>query len=496
MSQGITIVGLGPGAPGQLTVEAQQVLFSAPAVYLRTRKHPTVASLETCVELHSFDDVYEQGSTFDEVYATIARQVIELGRRPDGVVYAVPGHPRMGEASVQRIVDLARESGLPVRIVEGLSFLEPVCSRVGVDPLDGLQIADAMALGKSHFPTINPDQPLLVGQVYSREVAADLKLSLMMVYPDDHAVTLVRAAGTQEGAVRTIPLYDLDRDTHIDHLTSLWVPPLAHSGGLVSFEELVAHLRAPDGCPWDREQTHASLRPFLLQEAYEVLEALDLEDPEALKEELGDLLLQIVLHAQIATEDQEFKMSDVVGNIVSKLKRRHPHVFGQVTVSGASEVLTNWERIKSEEKRGASEAAGHNAERTSVLNGVPRSLPALARGQELLDRVARSGLESPDRSSARLRAKTAWDELETASDAGAEEPLGKLLLALIDLARCQKVDAESALRAAIQRFELGIGRLEERLVQEGKNLHDLSPSERLQFWQEVQEKAADPLHQE
>lgn len=493
MPPGITIVGLGPGAPGQLTVEAQQVLSSAPAVYLRTRKHPTVAALDGLVELHSFDDVYEQGSTFDEVYSTIAHQVIELGRKPEGVVYAVPGHPRMGEVSVQRILDLARENGLPVRIVEGLSFLEPVCTRLGVDPLDGLQIADAIDLGKAHFPAIDPDQPLLVGQVYSREIAADLKLSLMMVYPDDHEVTLIQAAGTEEGAVRTVPLYDLDRDARIDHLTSLWVPPLAQSGGLVSFEELVAHLRAPDGCPWDKEQTHASLRPFLLQEAYEVLEALDLEDTDALKEELGDLLLQIVLHAQIATEDQEFKMTDVVGNIIGKLKRRHPHVFGQVAVSGAGEVLANWERIKSEEKRGASGTAGNKSERASVLNGVPHSLPALARAQELLDRIARSGLESPDRDAAILRAKAAWDELQNASDASSEQPLGKLLLALIELARCQKVDAESALRTAIHRLERGIGRLEERLVREGKNLHDLSSSERLQFWREAQKEAADPL---
>jgi tetrapyrrole methylase family protein/MazG family protein len=332
--------------------------------------------------------------------------------------------------------------------------------------------------------------------VYSREIAADLKLSLMMVYPDDHAVTLVQAAGTLDGAVRTLPLYDLDRDAHIDHLTSLWVPPLAQPGGLVSFEELVAHLRAPDGCPWDREQTHASLRPFLLQEAYEVLETLDLEDTDALKEELGDLLLQIVLHTQIATEDQEFKMSDVVGNIISKLKRRHPHVFGEVEVSGAGEVLSNWERIKSEEKRKAGESAGLKSERTSVLSGVPQSLPALARGQELLDRLARSGLENPDKGAAMLGAKAAWDELEAGYDAGAQVPLGKLLLALIDLARCQKVDAESALRAAIQRFELGIGRLEVRLVREGKTLHDLSPTERSLYWQEAQKEAADPLHQE
>ena len=489
----ITIVGLGPGAPGQLTIEAQQVLSSAPAIYLRTSKHPTVASLDPR-KLHSFDSVYEQGSTFEEVYATIAREVVELGRRPEGVVYAVPGHPRMGEASVQRILELARDNGLSVRIVEGLSFLEPVCTRLDVDPLDGLQTADAMTLADSHFPTIDPDRPLLVGQVYSREIAADLKLSLMMVYPDDHQVTLVQGAGTQDGSVRRIPLYDLDRDTLIDHLTSLWVPPLPEPGGLVSFEELVAHLRAPEGCPWDREQTHTSLRPFLLQESYEVLEALDREDPDNLKEELGDLLLQVVLHTQIATEDQEFKMTDVVSHILNKLKRRHPHVFGQATVSGAGEVLVNWERIKSEEKRAARKTEGQTSGHPKVLNGLPQSLPALARGQELLERVARSGLEGPGAAAAMSRVQTAWDKVTTASDTPAEEPLGELLLALVDLARWHKVDAESALRAALQRLESRIERLEQRLAQEGKSLHDLPQSELSGLWGEAQKEAADPSH--
>lgn len=494
MPPGITIVGLGPGAPGQLTVEAQQVLSSAPAVYLRTRQHPTVAALDPRVELHSFDSVYEQCSTFEEVYATIAREVIELGRRPEGVVYAVPGHPRMGEASVRCILDLAHQNSLPVRIVEGLSFLEPICTQLGADPLDGLQIADATTLAQAHFPAVDPDQPLLVGQVYSREIAAELKLSLMMVYPDDHPVTLLRAAGTEQGALRRIPLYDLDRGSQIDHLTSLWVPPLAQPGGLVSFEELVAHLRAPEGCPWDREQTHTSLRPYLLQEAYEVLEALDREDPDALKEELGDLLLQIVLHAQIATEEQEFKMADVVSNIVTKLKRRHPHVFGQVTVSGARDVLVNWERIKSEEKRQARTAAGKPAPRPGMLSGVPPSLPALARAQELLQRAARSGLEEPG-GSATARASVAWEKLQATSGAAAEEPLGDLLLALTDLSRYLQVDAESALRAAIQRLESAIARLEERLEQQGQELHDLNPAERLQLWSEAQKEAADPPHQ-
>ena len=196
MPKGITIVGLGPGAPGLLTVEAQQVLQGAPEIHLRTRKHPTVAALPPSVRVYSFDSVYESANTFEDVYAEIAGRIVELGERSGGVVYAVPGHPLVGEASVQRILSLAEDRDLTVRIVEGLSFMEPVCTLLKLDPLDGLQIADATALAMRHYPESNPDLPLLISQLYGRDLAADVKLVLMMVYPEDQPITLIRAAST------------------------------------------------------------------------------------------------------------------------------------------------------------------------------------------------------------------------------------------------------------------------------------------------------------
>jgi tetrapyrrole methylase family protein/MazG family protein len=268
----------------------------------------------------------------------------------------------------------------------------------------------------------------------------------MMLYPDDHEVTLARAVGTEDESVQPIALYELDRRQQIDHLTSLYVPALVAPGSAQAFQEVVARLRAPGGCPWDRQQTHRSLRPYLLEEAYEVLHALDSEDTACLQEELGDLLLQILLHTQIAIEQGEFKMADVVAHIVTKLKRRHPHVFGQVRVSGAEEVLANWEQIKSEEK-GQEQAEGSVA-------GVPHSLPALARAQALQRRAARRGFEREGMDSVWSRVEEGWQILRNAATGDSQETeLGNLLFALVNLAGRLGFDAEASLREAVARFE-------------------------------------------
>lgn len=445
MPTGITIVGLGPGVPGLLTVEAQQVLQTAHEIHLRTRLHPTVAALPAAAAIHSFDNVYEQADSFDDVYVEIASKVVELGARNEGVVYAVPGHPLVGEVSVQHILVLAEKAGVPVRIVEGLSFVEPVCSLLKLDPLGGLQVADAMSLAKRHYPEWNPDLPLIVGQLYSRSLAADVKLVLMMAYPDDHEVVLVKGAGTKSPWRRQMPLYELDRRDELDHLTALLVPPLSEAGSVAAFQELVAQLRAPGGCPWDREQTHASLRPSLLEETYEVLQALDESDTCSLQEELGDLLLQILLHTQIAIEQGEFRMADVVAQVVAKLKHRHPHVFGEVQVVDSDDVLANWERIKSAEKE--------HEPNGGTFSGVPRSLPALARAQALLRRAARLGCARPDVAAVWSAADRYLSELHNAPDEEARQvATGELLFSVVDLAHRLGTDAEGALREAVTRF--------------------------------------------
>jgi tetrapyrrole methylase family protein/MazG family protein len=478
----VTIVGLGPGNPGHLTRQAWQVLTEAREVFLRTALHPVVASLPSHLELHSFDHLYERLDEFTAVYHAIAEEVITRGRRSQGVVYAVPGHPLVGEASVQRILEGAREEGLSVRLVEGLSFVEPVLSLLGLDGLAGLQLADATELASAHHPLLDPDRPALLGQLYGRRLASDVKLTLMNAYPHDHPVTLVRAAGTSDGDTTTVPLHELDRGLPLDHLTTLYVPPLPHVGGLPAFQNTVARLRAPDGCPWDREQTHQSLRRALLEETYEVLSALDAGDSGALCEELGDLLMQIAMHAQIATDEGAFQFADLIARIDSKLKRRHPHVFGDLEVRGTADVLRNWETIKAGER---AEMPG-GSELSSGLDSVPANMPALARAQALGERAARAGFDWPDVDSVLHKVCEEVSELKGAEDPGSQAgELGDLLFTLTNVARWLGLDAESALRETSDRFIRRYSRVEHGARARGGSLAALSPAELEALWEDA-----------
>ncbi len=444
---GITILGLGPGDISLLTKEAEEALRGAKEVWLRTIRHPAVDGLPGHLKIHFFDYLYEREETFAAVYEGIAEKVLELGRRPEGVVYLVPGHPFVGEESVSRIVARAEEEGIPVRIVAGLSFLEAAFSQLRLDPLAGLQISDAMSLAAQLHPRLDPDTPALIGQLYDRSLASDLKLTLMNLYPDDHLVVLLRGLGTPGATTERLPLYELDHEREFDHLTSLFIPSLSTPGSLSTLQGLVARLRAPDGCPWDREQTHRSLAPFLLEECYEALEALDLEDSEGLCEELGDLLLEVLLHLQIAVEGGEFKPPDVLGGIIAKIIRRHPHVFGAAEAATPEEVKGRWQEIKREE--------GQLAQ--GLFADLPLTMPALARARRIQEVGPARGL-AIERDEGRLwaRVREGLEELSSLSEGEAEAVLGHLLFDLVALADLKGVDAESALRKKVRELEKGL----------------------------------------
>jgi tetrapyrrole methylase family protein/MazG family protein len=440
----IIIIGLGPGDASLLTGEAQQLLESVEEIYLRTRRHPTVASLPSHLRTHSFDSLYESEEEFSGVYERIAGQIMELAQRPEGVLYAVPGHPLVGEESVQRVLELAKESDVEVRIVPGLSFIEAALVSLDIDPLDGLQIVDATVLAERLHPNLDPDLPALVGQLYSRRVASEAKLTLMNLYPAEHQVTVLRALGTPQATTEQVLLYELDHLQDIDHLSSLYVPSLPKPSSVATFHDIVARLRAPGGCPWDREQTHQSLRQHLLEETYEVLQALDEEDDEALREELGDLLLQIILHAQIAVEDGSFSFAQVLETIIEKIIRRHPHVFAGLDVADADEVLRNWQAIKRQEKA---------EKEDKPLWDMPLSLPALTLAQRAQERMKRESLPMPTRNELLQGIRRRLDQIGQLQDEETtEKEIGRLLFALADLARHLGVDAESALRTATIRF--------------------------------------------
>ncbi|NIS79328.1 MAG: nucleoside triphosphate pyrophosphohydrolase [Anaerolineales bacterium] len=479
MGQGITIIGLGPGNSHFLTQEARDLLSRTQEIYLRTGLHPIVEELPKNLSVNTFDDVYDEMKDFESVYQTIVQKVVELARRPGGVLYGVPGDPTVGEVTVAALRRAAATEGLPCRIVHGLSFVEPCLDLMEVDALDGLQIADALELASRHHPPFHPDAPALIGQLYNRMIAADVKLTLMNQYPDDHSVALLHEVGTSEGSVERLALHSIDRSDRIGDLTALFVPPLGVQSAFESFQETVAHLRAPDGCPWDREQTHQTLRAHLMEEAYEALNAIDNLDMTALQEELGDLLLQIVLQAQIATEEGTFTMADVVATIQDKIIRRHPHVFEELQVEDLKQVLHNWEALKADER------ADHGTDK-GLLDGVPLNLPALAQASEIQSRVVRVGFDWSEIEGVVAKIHEELQEVAQAEDLETRAAeIGDLLFAVVNYARWLEVDAEASLRQANTRFRRRFQHLEEEAHKQGRKLTEMTLEEMDTLWDET-----------
>ncbi len=477
----ITVVGMGPGPYSLLTREAATILEKAPKVWLRTSRHPTVQQLPPSVKWESLDYVYDRTVSFENLYEELASELLAIARREGGMVYAVPGDPTMAEDSVRELLRLARSENIEIRLVSGVSFVEASLAAAGRNLSGGLQLLEA-----SQVASANPLIDLLVYQIEDRLVASDVKLELLRKYPDDHPVLLITAAATpDQQSVRQVHLHDLDRQPGVDHLTALFVPastPDRALGSFDSFVRIVQRLRAPDGCPWDRQQTHESLKPYVVEEAYEVVEAIDKGNPTTLSEELGDLLLQVVLHARVAEEASDFDITDVVNAIGAKMVRRHPHVFGEVSVSNAEEVLVNWEAIKKTEREKKDEGE-------SMFTGIPKHMPALQAAQEVQGRAARVGFD--------------WKEIQPVLDKLAEEAkelaqaqnaterqaeLGDLLFAMVNVARHLGVNAEMALRSANQKFVERFTAMEKLAAKQGVEFASLDLEQQDTLWNQVKKE--------
>lgn len=438
MAPRIVVVGLGPGDPSLVTAGVLAAIESVPTRFLRTERHPSASLVEPAA---TFDHHYEDAPTFDEVYRRIVADLVAAAAEHGEVLYAVPGSPRVLERTVDLLDAEAAAGHVELEVLPGLSFVDLAWVRLGIDPYEqGVRLVDA-----HRFATAAAGErgPLLVAHCHNRRVLSDVKLAV-----DDapaEPVVVLQRLGLPDESVATVAWGDLDRSFEPDHLTSLYVPALAApvAGEVAAFVELVATLRAE--CPWDAEQTHRSLTRHLLEETYEVLEALEEvgdggpdADPEAyghLEEELGDLLFQVVFHTTLATEAGAFDLADVARGVHEKLVHRHPHVFGLVEVDDADEVVANWEAIKKAEKG-----------RASVFDGIPAHLPALLYALKVHKKAAAVApdltAELPDPAVA----------LQTALADPADESVGALLLAAVALARAADVDPETVLRGAAARL--------------------------------------------
>jgi tetrapyrrole methylase family protein/MazG family protein len=463
----IRVVGLGPHGLDRLPGETRELLLDPGVqVVVRTLQHPAASELAGLRDVSDCDDLYEAAGTFEEVYREIADRVRRKSR--DGaVVYAVPGSPLIGEAAVRL---LASDQGVTVE--PGESFLDLAMLRLGLDPIErGLQIIDGNDLPEPlllHLPT-------LITQVDTRGAVDSVHDGLVALLDADTPIVRLADLGGPDEEITTLTLEDL-RPDHAGLRVTLFLdvdPP-----GWPGLVRTNARLRRE--CPWDREQTHHSLARHLLEEAYETLEAIEAlprEAPEGppdvaayveLEEELGDLLLQVVFHATLAAESGVFGVEEVAEAIRRKLIARHPHVFGDAEAATAEHVLANWENLKREEKG-----------RASLLDGVPRAQPALARARALQSRSAGVGFDWSDISGVIAKVREELEEA-LAPDADRTAEIGDLLFSVVNLARHLDVEPEQALRTAADRFESRF-----RVIEESGDPTAMTLEEMDELWEEA-----------
>jgi tetrapyrrole methylase family protein/MazG family protein len=440
----VTIVGLGPAGLDHLLPAARDAFAAGTARFVRTARHPACDELAAeGIAFASFDAHYDAAPDLDANYRGIVAELISLAAEHGDVVYGVPGNPSVAERTVTMLHEARARGEVELRVVPGLSFADLAWARLGVDPMDGeARVVDGRAIDDAELAG-----PLLIAQCDNDFVVSDVKLALLEHLDAATPVTVLQRLGLPDEHVAVVALEELDRGAFVpDHLTSLFVDAGAAGAAreLVNLFQLARRLRGPGGCPWDAEQTHHSLTRYLLEEAYEVVEALEALPadgpvaPElyaAVEDELGDLLFQVVFHALIAQESGAFGMAEVARGIHDKLVRRHPHVFGDVVAEQSDDVLRNWEQIKKDEKG-----------TTSLVEGITPGLPSLLYTHKLFRKAATVGLDPGGVDDALDRIDAAVAAMR-AQDADVEAALAEVLVGAVIVAREGGVDAESALRS-------------------------------------------------
>ncbi|MBS4175765.1 nucleoside triphosphate pyrophosphohydrolase [Bacillus sp. FJAT-49736] len=477
MSNCITIIGLGAGDLDQLPLGVYKLLKNASTVFLRTKEHPVVKDLEAeGLNFISFDDIYEQYDRFEEVYEEIVNRLFIAAKQKD-IIYAVPGHPLVAERTVQLLLEESGQHGLQVHIAGGQSFIDPLFTAVKADPIEGFQLLDGTDLKRDDIQT---NQHLIIGQVYDAFVASNVKLTLMEKYPDDYSIMIVTAAGTTEERIEQVLLYELDRQLEMNNLTSVYVPPMKKPSltEFSSLRSIIADLRGPNGCPWDKEQTHLTLKKYLIEESYELLEAIDEDDIDHIIEELGDVLLQVMLHAQIGEDEGMFTIDDVIERISDKMIRRHPHVFGDVDVNDVDDVIKNWSEIKEQEKG--------REKKQSILDEVAKGFPAIMKAYEYQKKASKLGFDWNQPDEAWKKVLEEMKEFQTEITKNDREKqlseYGDLLFAMVNVGRLLSIYPEEALEMTNQKFRRRFRYMEEAVENSERPFSQYTLAELDELW--------------
>ncbi|MCR8871942.1 nucleoside triphosphate pyrophosphohydrolase [Bacillus sp. AFS026049] len=485
----ITIIGLGAGDLEQLPLGIYKKLIQTGQCYVRTADHPVIGDLKReGINFTAFDGIYEKHDQFEDVYEEIAETLLDEASNRS-VLYAVPGHPMVAEKTVQLLLEKGTALGIAIKLEGGQSFLDPLFQAVRIDPIEGFQLLDGTDLSPDD---LHITQHMIIGQVYDAFSASDVKLTLMEKLPDDYEVYIVTAAGSSQEKVTKCALFELDRQMELSNLTSVYVPPVKDEAlryrEFSKLRQVIAELRGPDGCPWDKKQTHESLKKYLIEEAYELIDSIDESDDEGMVGELGDVLLQVMLHSQIGEDEGMFTIDDVIEGITAKMIRRHPHVFGDVEVNGEEDVLVNWQKIKEGEKGGESKAL------KSILDGIEKSLPNLLRAEEYQKRAAKVGFDWDEVSEAWKKVREEVQELEeeilspNRDVERIKSELGDLFFALVNISRYYDIQAEEAVYKANQKFHQRFTYIEECIQRADKKFEDYTLEELDSYWDEAKAK--------
>lgn len=477
----ICIIGLGPGDINSLTLGAVEKINDGNRVYLRTEKHPTVEYLKRKeIEYSTYDFIYDEEEEFSRVYEKICYDLIQNAEKYGIINYCVPGHPLVAERTVSLLLESEKEKKIEIEIISGLSFIEPMISSVGMDPINGLKIIDGLNIAEQSVD-INTDN--LITQVYNQMRASDLKLELVDIYGDEYLIQVVKSAGIDgEEKKITIPLYELDRLDWIDHLTSIYIPKMQRDKkdkyDLFDLMSIMKVLRGRDGCDWDRKQTHDSLKPYLIEEAYEVVDAIENGDIDDIVDELGDLMLQIVFHSQIGIEEGSFNIYDVTTAICKKLIRRHPQVFSEYLKSEDRDISYNWNDIKAKEK--------DMSTYTDRMKNVTKGLPALMKSVKIQNRASDVGFDWPDASGALEKLEEELEEVKKELDENniyrLEEEIGDLIFSTVNLARFFNINPEVAVNTTINKFIRRFEFIENDCINQGKDMKTMKLEELDDLW--------------
>jgi len=486
MTARVVIVGLGPGPSNTVTQATLDAIARIDVQFVRTTRHPTSSLMPRAT---SFDSLYDTLPTFDDVYCAITESVVAAAIKHGEVLYAVPGSPLILESSVAQ---LRADTRVEVQVLPALSFLDLAWEVLGIDPVNaGVRLIDGHRFA---IEASGERGPLLVAQVHADWVLSDVKLSHESAHGNE-PVVLLHHLGLPDQRVEHTTWQELDRVLPADHLTTLYIAQMAEpvAGELARLHQLARTLR--EKCPWDQEQTHDSLIKHLIEETYEVVDALndlDEDDPstdDALIEELGDLLYQVQFHATIAEQQGRFSMADVARSIHDKLVRRHPHVFGDVVANSADDVVLTWDEIKRAEKKSINSATASTTS-TSTFLGVAKSGPSLQYATKIQKRAADVGFDWPNAEGAFEKIIEESAEIRQAV-ASASDPetvrmeLGDLLFSVVNLSRHLGHDAEQALRGASDKFRHRFEQVEQLAATRGIDLAAATLAQLDALWDEV-----------